>query len=460
VGVWDGERRALTIGLIMTVTLIAFEGLAVATIMPAVRADLGGIRLYGWAFSAFFLSSLVSTVLAGRAADRVGVGPPFTTGVGLFATGLVIGALAPSMLVLVLGRAVQGLGAGAVSAGATTTVARGYPPNLRPRMFALMSTAWVVPGLLGPGVSGVVADTVGWRWVFAGLLPLIAVSGAVAVPRLRSLGVGDVDPVEPRAAARTTTAVALAVWAAILLAGLGDDRPLVAIPLVLLGVAGVVPTLSRLLPAGALRARGGLPAAVLLKGVLTFAFFGTDAYISLAVTDVRHRSVSVAGLALTAATLSWTAGAWINARVSDRLSARRLAAGGLTIITIGIALMLVGLEPSAPLGVIVVAWGVAGLGMGMAYQAVTLVVLAGAAPGQEGAASAAQQLTDLLGVATGTGVVGAILAVTEAAGWRTAGGLRLGFSVTLLAGIAGIVLSRRVAAAAVEPSLVPRPYGE
>ncbi|HZN13615.1 MAG TPA: MFS transporter, partial [Acidimicrobiales bacterium] len=363
-GVWDSERRALTVGLVMTVTLVAFEGLAVATIMPEVRADLGGIRLYGWAFSAFFLTSLVSTVMAGRAADRAGVGRPFTVGVVLFGIGLAIGASAPTMLVLVAGRAVQGLGAGAVSAAAVTTVARGYPDDLRPRMFAVMSTAWVVPGLLGPAVSGVVADTVGWRWVFAGLLPLIVVAGGVAVPRLRQLpaaaeSAGAVAPSNAR------VAILLAVAAGVLLAGLGEHRLLLAVPLVLGGIAGVIPALNRLLPAGTLRARPGLPAAVLLKGVLTFAFFGTDAYISLAVTDVRHHSVTVAGLALTAATLTWTTGAWIHAHRSGRVAPRTLIATGMTLIAIGIALMVVGLNASAPLAIIVLAWGVAGLGMGI-----------------------------------------------------------------------------------------------
>ena len=90
---------------------------------------------------------------------------PFGAGLLLFAAGLVIGAAAPTMLLLVIGRAVQGLGAGAVSAAAVTTVARGYPADERPRVFALMSTAWVVPSLVGPAVSGVIAETVGWRWV-------------------------------------------------------------------------------------------------------------------------------------------------------------------------------------------------------------------------------------------------------------------------------------------------------
>jgi len=444
VGVWDSERRALTVGLVMTVTLVAFEGLAVATIMPEVRADLGGIRLYGWAFSAFFLTSLVSTVMAGRAADRAGVGRPFTVGVVLFGIGLAIGASAPTMLVLVAGRAVQGLGAGAVSAAAVTTVARGYPDDLRPRMFAVMSTAWVVPGLLGPAVSGVVADTVGWRWVFAGLLPLIVVAGGVAVPRLRQLpaaaeSAGAVAPSNAR------VAILLAVAAGVLLAGLGEHRLLLAVPLVLGGIAGVIPALNRLLPAGTLRARPGLPAAVLLKGVLTFAFFGTDAYISLAVTDVRHHSVTVAGLALTAATLTWTTGAWIHAHRSGRVAPRTLIATGMTLIAIGIALMVVGLNASAPLAIIVLAWGVAGLGMGISNQSVILAVLAEAPAGQEGTASSFQQLADLLGVATGTGVVGAVIAVGQAATWTRADSLRVGFAITLAMAVIGVLLTRRLA---------------
>jgi MFS family permease len=445
-GVWDPNRRGVTIGLIMTVTLIAFEGLAVSTIMPAVRADLGGYRLYGWAFSAFFLGSLVSTVLAGRAADRQGVGPPFTAGVALFAAGLAIGAAAPTMLTLVIGRAVQGLGAGAVSATATTTVARGYSPELRPRMFALMSTAWVVPGLIGPGISGVVADTIGWRWVFGGLLPILAVSAAIAVPRLQVLRPEPSAAVAAASSARASTAVLLAVATGVVLTGLGERRIAVALPLIAIGAAGTVRALNRLLPAGTLRARRGLPSAVLLKGVLTFAFFGTDAYISLTVSAVRHRSVTFAGLALTAATLSWTAGAWINARRGDRVAPRQTIALGFGLIVVGIVLMHLSLFDAAPLATVVIAWGVAGLGMGMAYQAVTLAVLTEAAAGQEGTASASQQLADLLGVATGTGVVGAIVALGAASGWHTATALRIGFGVTLATALGGMALTRRLGA--------------
>ena len=153
-GPFSQPQLFLTIGLILTVAAVAFEALAVATILPAVVADLGGLNLYGWAFSAFFLTQLVGIVVAGLLADERGPGAPFVIGILLFAAGLLIGGLAPTMPVLIAGRALQGLGGGAISAIAYVGIGRGYPEAVKPRMLALLSTAWVVPGLVGPGLSG------------------------------------------------------------------------------------------------------------------------------------------------------------------------------------------------------------------------------------------------------------------------------------------------------------------
>src|SRR5438132_661559 len=113
-GLWAPQRRALTTGLVLTITFIASEALAVVTVMPVVARDLGGLRLYGWVFSAFMLGSVVGIVAAGREADRRGPAVPFVAGVVLFGSGLDVAALAPSMGVLVAGRVLQGLGAGGV----------------------------------------------------------------------------------------------------------------------------------------------------------------------------------------------------------------------------------------------------------------------------------------------------------------------------------------------------------
>src|SRR4029453_3823268 len=134
-GLMAPARRGLTIGLVLTITLVAFEALAVITILPAIKDDLQGIRLYGWVTSAFQLGVLVGIVVAGGQADRRGPAPPFVAGGRVFGTGLTIGGLAPSMPVLVLARGLQGLGAGAIPAVAFPAIGRTYPPALGPRAF-------------------------------------------------------------------------------------------------------------------------------------------------------------------------------------------------------------------------------------------------------------------------------------------------------------------------------------
>ncbi|MGH9112202.1 MAG: MFS transporter, partial [Acidimicrobiales bacterium] len=185
-GVWAPGRRRLTAGLVLTITLVAFESLAIATVMPVVSDDLGGLGLYGWVFSGFFLGSLLGIVLAGEAADRRGTRAPFLAGLVLFSIGLVIGGSAQSMAGLVAGRVAQGIGAGVIPAVAYASVGRGYPPELRPRVFAVFSSAWVIPGLIGPAAASAIERWTSWRVVFLALLPFVVLAAVMALPALSS----------------------------------------------------------------------------------------------------------------------------------------------------------------------------------------------------------------------------------------------------------------------------------
>ena len=131
-GLWAPQRRALTVGLVLTITFVASEALAVVTVMLVVARDLGGLRLYGWVFSGFMLGSVVGI---GRPAARPtgGARGSVVAGVVLFGSGLAVAGLAPSMGVLVAGRVLQGLGAGAVPSVAYATIGRSLPETLRPR---------------------------------------------------------------------------------------------------------------------------------------------------------------------------------------------------------------------------------------------------------------------------------------------------------------------------------------
>jgi len=442
-GLFAPQRRALTTGLVLSITFVASEALAVVTVMPVAAHDLGGLRLYGWVFSGFMLGSVIGIVLAGREADRRGPAVPFVAGLVLFGSGLAVAGLAPAMGVLVAGRVLQGLGAGAVPSVAYAAIGRSLPGPLRARMMAVLSTAWVLPGLAGPALAAEVARAFGWRWVFLGLLPVVAVAGSIAVPALIRLGPpGTAGAGEHR----LIDALRTAGGAALLLAGLtlaaGSGQILAGCALILAGAAAGLPALRRLLPPGTLAARPGLPATILTRGLLTFTFFGADAYVTLAVTAIRHRSPAFAGIAVTGATVSWTTGAWVQARLNDKWEGRRLVRTGLVIVLAGIGGMALALRPAIPAEAALAAWTVAGLGMGLAYAPISLMMLRKAPPGQEGRSSASLNLADVLGTAIGIGVGGA--AVAAGAGSHLSLGITVAFAAAAAAGVAALAFSPRL----------------
>jgi MFS family permease len=166
----EGEQRRLTTGLVLVVSLTAFEALAVATILPVAIRDIGGVRFYGWAFSSFMLANLVGIQMAGEAADRRGAERPFVLGCGCFAAGLAVAGLSHGLLTFILGRVLQGAGAGAISAASYVAVTRGFTSAARPRMLAILSTAWVIQDG-GSGAASGLAHLFGWRSVFLALIP-------------------------------------------------------------------------------------------------------------------------------------------------------------------------------------------------------------------------------------------------------------------------------------------------
>ncbi|WP_345712273.1 MFS transporter, partial [Kineococcus glutinatus] len=188
-GLLSPRYRALTLGIVVLVVTAAFEAMAVATVMPVVSASLGGVELYALAFAAPLATNVLGVVAGGLDSDAAGPRRPVAVGLVLFVAGLLTAALAPSMAVLAVGRAVQGLGAGLFVVTLNVVVARAYPEELRPRVFAAEAAAWVLPGVVGPALAGAVAEQVGWRWVFAGP-PVLAVLAPVVV--LRRLPAGPV----------------------------------------------------------------------------------------------------------------------------------------------------------------------------------------------------------------------------------------------------------------------------
>jgi MFS family permease len=312
---------------------------------------------------------------------------------------------------------------------------------MRPRLFAVFSSAWVIPGVIGPAASTGIAGGLGWRAVFLALLPFVAVAAYLTIPVLSRPD----EAAAERAAgpSRVRSALALTLGAGGVLAAVGGAPLVIAIPLVALALPIAVRAFLLLVPTGTVRLAPGMPAAVAVRGLLTFAFFGTDAFVSLTFQDVRDQPTWVAGLALTAATLAWTSAAWVQERVVVRVGPRRLVATGFALLAAGIAGMHVALQ-SLPIPLCILAWGVAGGGIGLCYSVLSMTVLGLAEPGREGEASAAIQLTDVLGVALGAGCGGAFVALGDGRGWQTSSALELAMAVTLAVALAGVAAARRL----------------
>jgi MFS family permease len=440
-------RGALKVGLVSVVTLVAFESLAVTTILPEVERDLGGIAWYGWVTAAFFLGTLIGIVFAGEQADRRGAGPPYLLGLILFAAGLLICGFAPGMPVLVVGRFVQGFGAGVVPAIGYVAIGRAFDVDERPRMFAILSTAWVVPGLVGPVLAERIAQEVGWRWVFLGLVPLVACAGLFVLPAIFRIGPVDGAAEAPRASflrRRMVEATRVAAGAALVVAGFTASRWLL-VPAIVVGACIAVGPFSRLTPPGTLRGAPGLPAVIASRGVLTFAFFATDAFVPFAVTTGRGASSLAGSVAVTVGTVAWTAATWVQQRFISRMGEAWFVRRGYLLLAPGIALVAMAAIPDRlPFWLIHVGVVVAGFGMGLAYSAHAQLALRSVAEAEVGSTTASLQLTDNLGIALGTGAVGAIVTFGDETGWLVGNAVAVAMIVPASVAIVGMWLAGRL----------------
>ena len=440
--------RSLVIGVVGVVVAVAFEAIAVATAMPVAARELHGLRGYGLAFSVFLTTSLLGMVVAGELSDRRGPVRPFVVAAVSFAVGLLMAGLATSMWMLVAGRAVQGFGAGLNVVALYVVVARAFPERLRPRVFSVMASGWVLPSLVGPPVAGFLADELSWRWVFLGVLPLLAGAALLVGPHLRGLdgpaeASGEPGPPRP---SRLPAAALTAVGAGLLQLGgqlLAEQvvPGTLAVGAALVLLAFGVP---RLLPAGAFRLGRGLPTVVVLRGAMAGAFFGAEAFLPLMLIEQRSLATTLAGASLTGAALTWTLGAWLQGRPGLRTPRWVLLTVGFLLVLAGIGLTALATSPAVPAGTAALGWAVAGLGMGLGLTSLSVLVLELSPEAEQGASSSALQVSDALGSIVMIGAAGAVFAALSAGTPPGATPFLVIDAVTAAVCVLGAVAARRV----------------
>jgi EmrB/QacA subfamily drug resistance transporter len=413
------RRRWITAGLLLGMSLGALEATVVSTAMPTVIATLGGLAHYSWVFSAYLLTSTASVPIWGRLSDLYGRRRLYLAGVLVFLVGSALSGAAGTMTQLIVFRAIQGLGAGAIIPLGMTIVGELYSIEERARTQALFSGVWGVASIAGPLVGGYITDVLSWPWVFYLNIPFgVLATGVIAIAY---------PAAPPTAQARVDWAGATLLFAGVttLLVALSDAAPFpvawFAASLVLL--AGLVLVERRvpqpILPLDLFENR--LVATSLLVAFLVgTAMFGAIAFVPLFVQAIMGGTATEAGTTLTPLFLGWVLSSIAGARLSVRSGYRRVTTAGIALIVIGFV-MLVVMDIDSGRTMLLSAALVLGSGMGLSMLALLLAIQHGVDRARLGLATSLNQFSRSIGAAVGVAIMGALLA-RSMSGMDLAGG--------------------------------------
>lgn len=450
IGIFDAQYRALTIGIILAVTTVAFEGLGVTTIAPKVAQSLNAIHYYGWIFSAFLLSQIIGTIVIGQQIDKNGVYKSFVVSILIFVTGIVIAATSFNIYMLIGGRAFQGFGAGALLTCVYSSITLSYPDSLRTKILAAFSSAYILPALIGPYIAGLLAENLSWRFVFWLVLPFIVLSVCLTLPLFRKLQTENTNASSTkRGTYKEIYAILLTLGTGLLLAGLGFLPYWKGIVISIAGGLIMIQPLRKLLPEGALVVRKGLPATIVTRGLFVACYYAVESYVVLALTNVKGLSADIAGLIVAAGAISWSIAAWLQSKLDEQdhgKGRKQRVMIGVAFMIVGVALVITVIGISGN-GIVLAVFSqiLTGFGIGLAHPTTGAIALQHAEDGDAGSISANIQFIDAFSPALSIGLGGALITISESFGWGVMTGILLALSIQLLFVILSFLATFRIA---------------
>ncbi|HET7529349.1 MAG TPA: MDR family MFS transporter [Mycobacteriales bacterium] len=406
------RRRVLT-ALLLSMALAAVDTTIVATAVPSIVHDLGGFGAFPWVFSAYLLAQAVTIPLYGKFADLFGRKPVLLVGIGLFLVGSVLCGSATGMTSLIVFRAVQGLGAGAVQPVTTTIVADIYSLEERGRVQGYLSSVWAVTAVCGPALGGLFAEYDAWRWIFFVNIPLGLVAAALLHRNLTESPVRREHRLDVAGATTLAVGLGLVVFALLRMGNGWSWTSPAALTTLGLGAAGLVTF-------GAVERRAAEPimpgfvfgrrmlvtgnASAFCVGAL---LFGLSSYLPTYAQGVLGASPFVAGLTVAAISVSWSVSATASSRLYLRAGFRTGAVIG-GVCCVGGAVMFASLSAGSPVAASVAACLVVGLGLGFAFTTVLVAVQTSVRWERRGVVTGANMFTRAIGSALGVAVLGSI----------------------------------------------------
>jgi EmrB/QacA subfamily drug resistance transporter len=407
------NRKWVLVAVLVATFLSAIEGTIVSTAMPSIINDLNGMKLVNLIFSIYLLIAAITTPIYGKLADLYGRKRVLIFAIILFLIGSALCGMAQSMLQLVLFRAVQGLGAGAVLPITSTIIGDIYTTEERTRMQALFSGVWAVSGVIGPLLGGFIVEAINWRWIFYINLPF----GIVSLLLLSTTFHENVqrkerEPIDWSGA----TLFLLSVGSLLYVLLFGKDQGFVhPVNLALIAIFAVSLLLfirversaqDPFFPLDLMRNK-----LVLIPNL--FGFFGfsfmiaTTVYIPIWIQNILHGSPTESGFALTFMSFGWPLGAILNARLIRRFGPWNVTTFG-AILLVASASLLASINVGSPAAIFFIVMFFAGVAFGLCTTVFTIILQNAVEWKQRGVAMGSNALMNTLGQTIFIAVFGAV----------------------------------------------------
>ncbi|MEW6183348.1 MAG: MDR family MFS transporter [Bacillota bacterium] len=408
------NRTIVTVAVMLATFLAALDMTIVGTAMPTIIGRLGGMSLFAWVFSVYLLTSAVTTPVYGKLADLFGRRLVFAWGTGIFLLGSALCGLSQDMVQLVLFRAVQGLGAGAVLPVTITIIGDIFTMEQRARMQGLFSSVWGISAIIGPALGGLIVDYLDWRWVFYVNIPL----GVVSIILLLVFLQEEKHHVKPKLDYHGALTLTMGVGALLFALLQGGVYLPWRSPVILGLFALAAVSLAGFIRAERRAVEPMLPLSLFNERIITVAvvgnflagavMIGASSYIPLFMQGVLGGTAINAGAALAPMSIGWPLGSVICGRLLLRVGYKRMVVLGM-IFQVAAALMMLSLGVATPHYFVLAVSFVMGLGLGFCSTAFIVFVQAAVEWRRRGVATAAVQFMRTLGSTVGVAVTGAAL---------------------------------------------------
>ncbi len=413
------ERGPVLAAIMLCTGLVALDSTIIATAVPSVVSDLGGFSQFPWLFSIYLLTQAVTVPIYGKLADIFGRKPVMFFGIAVFLLGSVLCGVAWSMPALIIFRALQGIGAGAVQPMSITMVGDLYSVEERARVQGYVASVWGISAVIGPTLGGLFSEYVSWRWIFFINLPLGAIAAWMLARRFKERVTHSSHQIDYAGATLLTAGSSLLIlglleggvawgWASV------PSLVIFAVGAVLVAAFVIVERRAAepILPLWVFRHRTLTGGNLVGLGVGAL-MIGLSSYVPTFAEGVLGTGALVAGFALAALTVGWPLAATLSGRLYMRIGFRDTALIGSVLVVAGAVLCAL-LGQNAKVWMVAGACFVVGAGLGLASSPTMVAIQSVVGWERRGVVTATNMFCRSIGSAVGAAALGAISNATLA----------------------------------------------